>query len=108
MDCSFKERQIIYLRWCYGLFTMHRVGDSTGDGTATIGNNGPGPCLCLKPMSHCEHFNIVLYIPFGPCTSPGPVPVWCEYTIIRRQQQKKKIKPIDCLHCRSCSTALGA
>ena len=29
----------------------------------------------------CEHFNIVLYFPFGPYTDPRPIPVKCEYTM---------------------------
>ena len=38
--------------------------------------------LVPVPVSNqCEHFNIVLYFPFGPCTGPGPIPVQCEYTM---------------------------
>ena len=37
--------------------------------------------LLPVPVSDkCEHFYIVLYFPFGPCTYPTPVPVQCEYT----------------------------
>ena len=33
------------------------------------------------PVSdQCEHFYMILYFPFGPCTSPRSVPGQCEYT----------------------------
>ena len=38
--------------------------------------------LVPAPVSdQCEHFYMILDFPFGPCTSHGPVPLQCKYTI---------------------------
>ena len=35
----------------------------------------------VSMSDQCEHLYIVLNSPFGPCTSPGPGPMQCKYTI---------------------------
>ena len=39
----------------------------------------------------CEHSYMVLYFPFGPCTSPSPIPVLCEYPISFRKSDTVQV-----------------
>ena len=64
-----------------GLFTLHTNGTRTGTAnwTRTVGDNGPGSFLCLRPL---WTFQCNILVPFGPspvpCTCPGPVSVLYE------------------------------
>ena len=38
-------------------------------------------------LDQCKHFYIALNFPFGPCTSPSPVPLLREYSIIEDHRE---------------------
>ena len=57
--------------------SWERTVTATRNGTGTIGNNGPWSLS----LSQTRHFQVELYFPYGPCTSPGLIPAQCECTI---------------------------
>ena len=64
-----------FVQPCYGSFTLHGTG--TWNKPRTIGNNDPGPCLCLKSSMNisiwCYTFHLVpVPVPF-PCSVNTPL-----------------------------------
>ena len=63
-----------------GLFTPHRNVTQGGTGEWDWHNREQWVLVSLLVSDQCEYLFMVLYFPFGPCTSHSPVPVLCEYT----------------------------
>ena len=47
MHYEYENEALLALLWCMSTLHENRTGTSTGDGTATIGNNGSWSCFCL-------------------------------------------------------------